>query len=79
MRDREWGERVVAAIVGRAGAGAWDAQRIAADLRERLATFKRPRALVFVDRLPVTSLGKPDRAETARLYAGHLKDVAYRD
>ena len=65
--DREWGERVVAAIVPRSGSA--DRGAIDGALRERLAGFKRPREIVVVDSLPLTAGGKPDRAEAARRFA----------
>ncbi len=57
VADEEWGERVLAAVVLRAGS-----QIDAADLKEycrsRLAGFKRPDLIAFVDQLPRTSTGK---------------------
>jgi len=51
--DTEWGEVVVAFIVGAAGADELDAH-----LLERIARFKRPKRYVFVDELPKSSYGK---------------------
>ena len=58
----EWGEVVTAWVVlddGTAGTptGSW---RIAAD---RLAPYKRPRVVHYVDALPRNSLGKVRRSE----------------
>jgi long-chain acyl-CoA synthetase len=55
--DSEWGERPVAFLVGQAGALADEAELLAW-CRERLAGFKLPRRLTFVDELPRTSNGK---------------------
>ena len=59
--DLEWGEEV-RAIVVRAGAGADTATVTESDLiehcRQRLAGFKRPRSIVFVDALPRNVMGK---------------------
>jgi o-succinylbenzoate---CoA ligase len=67
--DAEWGERIVAVVVIRAG-------RVAptlAELREwsagRLTPAARPRAVVVVDELPVLVSGKPDRLAISRLAA----------
>jgi acyl-CoA synthetase (AMP-forming)/AMP-acid ligase II len=40
--------------------------RLAAELADRLASFKRPRRIAVLDALPLTASGKPDRAEVAR-------------
>ena len=51
--DEEWGEVVVAFIVGTAEPAALDAH-----LLERIARFKRPKRYEFVDELPKNSYGK---------------------
>ncbi len=51
--DEEWGEVVVAFIVGEAAESALDAH-----LLERIARFKRPKRYVYVDELPKNSYGK---------------------
>jgi len=51
--DAEWGEVVVAFIVGSAGEQALDAH-----LLDRIARFKRPKRYVYVDELPKNSYGK---------------------
>ena len=59
--DPEWGEIVVAFIVGRASepdAGELDAGELDAHLLQRIARFKRPKRYVFVDDLPKNSYGK---------------------
>jgi O-succinylbenzoic acid--CoA ligase len=64
--DPEWGEAVAAAVVLRPGASV-----AAEDLREhcaaRLARFKAPRSVVFVDALPRTSSGKVVRRDLHRV------------
>lgn len=68
--DREWGERVAAAVVA-SGVGGWRAaDRLSEQLRARLAPFKLPRAWFFVEDLPRTPSGKPDRRAVARRFAG---------
>ena len=51
--DDEWGEVVVAFIVGQVSPGDLDAH-----LLERIARFKRPKRYEFVDELPKNSYGK---------------------
>lgn len=51
--DPEWGEVVVAYVVGEAAAGELDALCLA-----EIARFKRPKDYVFVDRLPKNNYGK---------------------
>ncbi|CAJ1494146.1 AMP-binding protein [[Mycobacterium] kokjensenii] len=51
--DAEWGEIVVAFVVGQASAAELDAH-----LLERIARFKRPKRYEFVDALPKNSYGK---------------------
>jgi acyl-CoA synthetase (AMP-forming)/AMP-acid ligase II len=51
--DAEWGEVVVAFIVG-----AVEATELDAHLLRRIARFKRPKRYVFVDELPKNSYGK---------------------
>jgi fatty-acyl-CoA synthase len=51
--DEEWGEVVVAFVVGTATPDELDAH-----LLDRIARFKRPKRYVFVDELPKSSYGK---------------------
>nr|CRL78891.1 fatty-acid-CoA synthase [Mycolicibacter nonchromogenicus] len=51
--DPEWGEIVVAFIVGNASVAELDSH-----LLERIARFKRPKRYEFVDALPKNSYGK---------------------
>ncbi len=51
--DREWGEVVVAYVVGEADASELDALCLS-----RIARFKRPKDYVFVDALPKNNYGK---------------------
>ncbi len=67
--DDEWGEQVVAAIVLREGARA-DAESIGAFCRERLAAYKTPRRVVFVDEFPANALGKIQKARLREALCG---------
>lgn len=57
MPDPEMGEQVVAVIVLRKGATS-QAADVIAFCRERLASYKKPRRVVYVDVLPRNALGK---------------------
>ncbi len=63
--DREWGEVVVAYVVGEAPAAALDAHCLA-----RIARFKRPKDYVFVDALPKNNYGKILKTELRTRDAG---------
>ena len=66
--DREWGENVVAFVVVKPGrsVGADELDRLCLD---RLARFKRPRAVHFVDALPKNGAGKILKSELRELLA----------
>jgi O-succinylbenzoic acid--CoA ligase len=78
LPDPEWGETVAAAVEreqDRAqpqdpGADPKADERTEQDLQvaviQRLATFRRPRTIIWMERLPETSSGKIDRAEVRR-------------
>jgi long-chain acyl-CoA synthetase len=56
--DREWGEVVVAYVVGDAPAAKLDALCLA-----QIARFKRPKDYVFVEALPKNNYGKVLKTE----------------
>jgi long-chain acyl-CoA synthetase len=62
--DREWGEVVVAYVVGEA-----DARELDALCLDRIARFKRPKDYVFVDALPKNNYGKILKTELRSLDA----------
>ena len=64
MADEEWGHRVAAAIVSRESDRATTADLLAF-CRARLAGYKLPRHIVFVESLPRTSSGKVRRSAVA--------------
>ncbi len=63
--DREWGEVVVAYVVGEASEKELDALCLA-----HIARFKRPKHYVFVDTLPKNNYGKILKTELRALDAG---------
>ncbi|HKM88624.1 MAG TPA: AMP-binding protein, partial [Xanthobacteraceae bacterium] len=60
--DERWGEAVVAAVVLKPGARL-SAADVIAMLDGRIARYKQPRAVRFMDSLPRTALGKVQREE----------------
>jgi O-succinylbenzoic acid--CoA ligase len=78
LPDPEWGETVAAAVERdqdrarpeEAGADPKADERVEQELQaafsQRLATFRRPRTIIWMERLPETSSGKIDRAEVRR-------------
>jgi acyl-CoA synthetase (AMP-forming)/AMP-acid ligase II len=67
LPDEEWGERIAAVVVLRAG------QSVSADeliefVHDRLASFKRPEQIFFTDALPHSALGKLLRRELRAQY-----------
>jgi fatty-acyl-CoA synthase len=67
-----WGEAVVAAAVR--GEAPGDEQRVldqlAGEAGARLASYERPKRVVFVDELPLTSLGKISRNDLSERFSG---------
>ncbi|RCW39652.1 O-succinylbenzoate-CoA ligase [Halopolyspora algeriensis] len=65
LPDETWGESVAAVVSCEAGAET-DAQELIAFARERLAHFKCPRHVEFVDELPRNATGKVLKTELRR-------------
>ena len=57
VADPEWGERLKAFVVARPGSRL-DPAEVVAFCRERLADYKRPREVEFLDVLPRNPTGK---------------------
>ncbi|WP_426755765.1 AMP-binding protein [Myxococcus sp. Y35] len=58
LPDADLGEQVVAVVVPPAGTSAPDARVLVDWCKDRLASFKKPRRVVFTDALPRNALGK---------------------
>jgi acyl-CoA synthetase (AMP-forming)/AMP-acid ligase II len=58
--DERWGETVMAFVVKRAGHDV-SADEVIAHCRERIASYKRPRAVKFIDALPKLPNGKVEK------------------
>jgi fatty-acyl-CoA synthase len=67
--DARWGEAVVAAIVRRPGAGL-DEAAVMRLFEGRLARYKLPRRVEFVDALPKSAIGKVQKFEVRKLVGG---------
>ncbi len=70
--DERWGERVVLVAVARPGTDP-SADGVMAWARGRLAGFKRPRQVLFVDELPTNASGKVLKREVRNLAAERLR------
>ena len=70
IEDPRWGETACACIVRRPGA-VLDENAVLSLFRDRLARYKHPRRVVFVDALPKNAMGKVQKFELKqRLNAG---------
>jgi len=74
--DPDWGQIVAAAVTSD---GSVDAAALRAFLRTKIAAYKLPKAIAFIDRdeLPVGSSGKPLRRAARQLLAGDERLVRY--
>ncbi|HEY8692243.1 MAG TPA: AMP-binding protein [Chloroflexota bacterium] len=70
LPDEEWGERVAAIVVRAGGVSAEDLVEFC---RQRLASFKKPDTIFFVDELPRNALGKVLRKDLRARYASPLE------
>ena len=64
------GEGVTAAVVAPRRAAALDEAAVLAALRARLAAYKIPKRVLFVDELPRNAMGKVQKSELRRRHAG---------
>jgi long-chain acyl-CoA synthetase len=67
--DPEWGERVVAFVVGLSG-GTASSETLDRLCLEHIARFKRPKEYRFVEELPKNNYGKVLKTDLRRLLAG---------
>ena len=73
--DGKWGEAVKAVVVLRAGAQV-EAEELIALVRAHKGAVQAPKTVDFVDSLPLTGLGKPDKkALRARYWGGQDRAV----
>jgi fatty-acyl-CoA synthase len=69
MEDPKWGEAVCAFVVKNKDS-ALDEAGVLALFKDRVAKFKHPRRVLFVDHLPRNAMGKVQKFELKRLAAG---------
>ncbi len=69
--DEEWGERVAAAVVLKPGMQA-TAEELMEYCRQRLASFKKPEVIFFVDSLPRNPMGKVLKKELRQTFASQV-------
>jgi fatty-acyl-CoA synthase len=67
--DPKWGEAVVAVVVRRPGS-ALDEAAVMRLFEGRIARYKQPRRVAFVEGLPKSAIGKVQKFEVRRLVAG---------
>jgi malonyl-CoA/methylmalonyl-CoA synthetase len=65
--DEKWGEKVVAAVVTKAGTGI-QARDVQNHCKEHLHSWKCPKDVVFVEELPKNTMGKVLKEEVAKLF-----------
>jgi fatty-acyl-CoA synthase len=65
--DEKWGEAVTAAVVLRPGAAA-DPEALIALVREHKGPVQAPKFVHFIDAIPQTSVGKPDKKALRRRF-----------
>ncbi|HVW33162.1 MAG TPA: AMP-binding protein [Acidimicrobiia bacterium] len=65
--DQEWGEAVKAVVVRRPG-GAVTGDELIALVRERKGKVNAPKSVDFVDEIPLSPLGKPDKKALRAAY-----------
>ncbi|MDO9222516.1 MAG: malonyl-CoA synthase [Caulobacter sp.] len=63
----------VTAVVATGGKGAFSEEAVIAALKDRLARFKQPKRVLFVDDLPRNAMGKVQKALLRDLHAGLYK------
>ena len=67
VADDKWGEIVCAIISLKAGAAA-SAEDVLAHLQGRLARYKQPKKIIFVDTLPKNGAGKIDKLRLRKIH-----------
>lgn len=68
VADPEWGERVCAAVIPTGSASASDPDELISFVKKRLAPYKVPKDLLFVDDLPRNAMGKVTKPDVRTLF-----------
>ena len=71
VEDERFGQRV-AAVASLDTPGATDADAILAEVRTRLSSYKLPRQIALVDRVPRTPTGKADYPTAKEMFTEHI-------
>lgn len=77
LAEAEWGQQVTAMVELKV-AGTVTAEGLLAFARQRLAAYKQPRMIAFVDELPLTSTGKIARQQVAEQLSALLSQASLR-
>jgi len=72
--DSEWGESVAAAVVLKEGEVSSE-EEISEFVAARIARFKKPRLIIFVQELPVLSSGKVRRSLVKDMFQGYTDEI----
>jgi O-succinylbenzoic acid--CoA ligase len=72
IEDEEWGQRVAAVVVANNPQHRISKQELMAFCRRRLAGYKQPRLIRFVEALPRTASGKVRRDKVKALMGGRV-------
>ena len=75
LPHKDFGEGVTAVVVGKAGAPPSEGAIMTA-LRGRLANYKLPKRILFVDDLPRNTMGKVQKNVLRELYRALYEDNA---
>ncbi|MDO5747166.1 MAG: class I adenylate-forming enzyme family protein [Actinomycetaceae bacterium] len=70
--DKRWGYTVAALIVLAQGCHNGDAAQLQQHTNNHMAHYKTPRQIVFVNEIPLTNTGKPDRREALHILQSTL-------
>ena len=74
--DEYWGEAVTAVVVLRPGFEPCE-DALKALVREKKGAVQAPKTVIFIDALPLTSVGKPDKKALRARYAQPLPEAAH--
>lgn len=69
IEDAKWGEAACACVVRAPGAATLDEAAVLALFRDRLARYKHPRRVIFVEALPKNAMGKVQKHELKKALA----------
>ena len=68
LPDSDWGEAVVAVVVPAQDIEVGELLKFA---RSRLSAYKAPKRVVFIEQIPLTKYGKPDKKSLRSILASH--------